>query len=111
LRGVATDAGRFARVIRGKSIKTTISDKAAPCPLDHVNRQFKAPRRNVLRLSDFTYVATWTEFVYIPFVIDAYARRIVCWRLLALRTQVSCSTRWSRPARSPTDPSRPARAS
>ncbi|WP_114361132.1 MULTISPECIES: IS3 family transposase [Rhodopseudomonas] len=67
-------------VIRGKSIKTTISDKAAPCPLDHVNRQFKAPRPNVLWLSDFTYVATWTGFVYVAFVIDAYARRIVGWR-------------------------------
>ena len=43
-------------VIRGKPVKTTISDKAAPCPLDHVNRQFKAPRPNVLWLSDFTYV-------------------------------------------------------
>ena len=43
-------------VIRGKSIKTTTSDKAAPCPLDHVNRQFKAPRPNVLWLSDFTYL-------------------------------------------------------
>lgn len=63
-------------VIRGKPVKTTISDKAAPCPLDHVNRQFKAPRPNVL----FTYVATWTGFVYVAFVIDAYARRIVGWR-------------------------------
>ena len=63
-----------------KSVKTTISDKAAPCPLDHVNRQFKAPRPNVLWLSDFTYVATWTGFVYVAFVIDAYARRIVGWR-------------------------------
>jgi len=67
-------------VIRGKTVKTTISDKAAPCPLDHVNRQFKAPRPNVLWLSDFTYVATWTGFVYVAFVIDAYARRIVGWR-------------------------------
>jgi hypothetical protein len=67
-------------VIRGKSVKTTISDKAAPCPLDHVNRQFKAPRPNVLWLSDFTYVATWTGFVYVAFVIDAYARRIVVHR-------------------------------
>src|SRR5215475_11389182 len=57
-------------VIRGKSVKTTISDKAAPCPLDHVNRQFKAPRPNVLWLSDFTYVATWSGFVYVAFVID-----------------------------------------
>ena len=67
-------------VIRGKSVKTTISEKAAPCPLDHVNRQFKAPRPNALWLSDFTYVATWTGFVYVAFVIDAYARRIVGWR-------------------------------
>src|SRR6476620_6826765 len=41
-------------IIRGKSVKTTVSDKAAPCPLDHVNRQFKAPRPNVLWLSDFS---------------------------------------------------------
>lgn len=66
--------------IRGKSVRTTMSDKAAPCPLDHVNRQFKAPRPNVLWLSDFTYVATSTGFVYVAFVIDAYARRIVGWR-------------------------------
>ncbi|MGY3695721.1 transposase InsO family protein [Bradyrhizobium sp. USDA 3240] len=64
-------------MIHGKPIKTTISDKAAPCLLDHVNRPFKAPRPNVLWLSDFTYVATWTGFVYVAFVIDAYARRIV----------------------------------
>ena len=67
-------------VIRGKSVKTTISDKAAPCPLDHVNRQFKALRPNALGLSDFTYVATWNGFIYVAFVIDAYARRIVGWR-------------------------------
>ena len=67
-------------VIRGKPVRTTISDKAAPCPLDHVNRQFKAPRRNALWVSDFTYVTTWTGFVYVAFVIDAYARRIVGWR-------------------------------
>lgn len=64
-------------VIRGKPTKTTISDKATPCPLDRVNRQFKAPRLNVLWLSVFTYVATWTGFVCVAFVIDAYARRIV----------------------------------
>ena len=44
-------------VIRGKPVRTTISDKAAPCPLDHVNRQFHAPRPNALWVSDFTYVA------------------------------------------------------
>ena len=68
-------------VIRGKSIRTTIGDKAAPCPLDHVNRQFHAPAPNLLWLSDFTYVATWSGFVYVAFVIDAYARRIVGWQV------------------------------
>ena len=67
-------------VVRGKPVRTTISDKAAPCPLDHVNRQFHAPRPNALWVSDFTYVSTWTGFVYVAFVIDAYARRIVGWR-------------------------------
>ena len=68
-------------VIRGRRVRTTISDKAAPCPLDRVNRQFRAPRPNVLWVSDFTYVATWAGFVYVAFVIDAYARRIVGWRV------------------------------
>ena len=66
--------------IRGKPVRTTVSDTAAPCPLDRVNRQFQAPAPNLLWLSDFTYVATWTGFVYVAFVIDAYARRIVGWR-------------------------------
>ena len=68
-------------VIRGQPIRTTVQDKAAPCPLDHVNRQFHAPAPNMLWLSDFTYVSTWTGFVYVAFVIDAYARRIVGWRV------------------------------
>ena len=46
-----------------------------------MNRQFQAPRPNALWLSDFTYVATWQGFVYVAFVIDAYARRIVGWRV------------------------------
>ena len=67
-------------VIRGKPVRTTISDQAAICPLDHVHRQFHAPAPNRLWLADFTYVATWSGFVYVAFVIDAYARRIVGWR-------------------------------
>ena len=67
-------------VIRGKPVRTTVQDKAAPCPLDRVNRQFQAPAPNVLWVSDFTYVATWTGFVYVAFVIDVFARRIVGWR-------------------------------
>jgi putative transposase len=68
-------------VIRGRRVKTTVSDRSAPCPLDHVNRQFKAPRPNALWVSDFTYVATWQGFVYTAFVIDTFARRIVGWRV------------------------------
>jgi putative transposase len=68
-------------VVRGKTIRTTISNAAAPCSLDRVNRQFKAPRPNALWVSDFTYVATWAGFVYVAFVIDVFARRIVGWRV------------------------------
>ena len=67
--------------VRGKPVRTTISDKATLCPLDRVNRQFQAPRPNMLWVSDFTYVATWQGFVYVAFVIDAFARRIVGWRV------------------------------
>ena len=70
----------LAGVIRGKPVRTTVSDRAAPCPLDRVNRQFWAPAPIMLWVSDFTYVATWAGFVYVGFVIDTYARRIVGWR-------------------------------
>src|SRR6201996_4743430 len=66
--------------ILGKPLRTTISDKAALCPLDHVNRQFCASAPDRLWLADFTYVATWAGFVYVAFVIEAYARRVVGWR-------------------------------
>lgn len=68
-------------VIRGRSQRTTVSNKADVCPLDLVNRQFKATAPNVLWVSDFTYVSTWSGFVYVAFVIDVYARRIVGWRV------------------------------
>ena len=71
----------LAGVIRGKPVRTTISDKAAPYPLDHVNRQFHALAPNRLWVSDFTYVSTWGGFVYVAFVIDVYARYIVGWRV------------------------------
>ncbi|MBB4615369.1 helix-turn-helix protein [Novosphingobium taihuense] len=66
------DLGRQG-VIRGKPVKTTISDKAAACPLDQVTRQFHAPAPNMLWVSDFIDVATWSGFVYAAFVIDAWA--------------------------------------
>ena len=66
---------------RGKVVRTTIPDKAMPCPLDRVNRQFKADRPNQLWVSDFTYVSTWQGWLYVAFVIDVFVRRIVGWRI------------------------------
>jgi len=68
-------------VIRGKTLKTTHSNPAVPCPRDHVNRQFNAPAPNMLWVSDFTFVSTWQGFAYVAFIIDAFARRIVGWRV------------------------------
>ncbi|WP_449229764.1 IS3 family transposase [Azospirillum argentinense] len=68
-------------VTRGKAMRTTISDRTTPCPADRVNRQFQAPRPNALWVADFTYVATWQSFVYVAFVIDTFARKIVGWRV------------------------------
>ena len=62
-------------------MKTTIPDTSVPCPRDKVNRKFRAPAPNMLWVSDFTYVSTWQGFVYVAFVIDVYARRIVGWRV------------------------------
>lgn len=67
-------------VRRGKAVRTTIPDPKAPCPLDRVNRQFRAERPNQLWVSDFTYVSTWQGWVYVAFVIDVFSRRIVGWR-------------------------------
>jgi len=68
-------------VRRGKVIRTTVSDMKTPYPLDRVNRIFKADRPNQLWVSDFTYVSTWQGWLYVAFVIDVYARRIVGWRV------------------------------
>jgi putative transposase len=67
-------------VIRGKKVRTTVSDSSVPCPLDRVKRQFRAERPNALWVSDFTYVSTWQGFVYVAFIIDVFARRIVGWK-------------------------------
>jgi len=68
-------------VRRGKTTVTTVSNPKAPCPLDKVNREFRVERPNALWVVDFTYVHTWAGFVYVAFVIDAYARRIVGWKV------------------------------
>ena len=67
--------------VRGrKFVRTTIADEAALRPQDLVTRQFKATAPNQLWVADLTYVATWRGFVYVAFVIDVFARRIVGWR-------------------------------
>ena len=68
-------------VMRGKAVRTTRPDCAAPCPLDRVNRQFAAQRPNQLWVSGFTYVSTWQGFVYVAFVIDVFTRCIAGWRV------------------------------
>ncbi len=74
-------------VVRGKVVRTTVAAAKAPCPLGRVKRQFKARRPNQLWVSDFTYVSTWQGFVYVAFVIDVFARRVVGWRVgSAMRT-------------------------
>jgi transposase InsO family protein len=68
-------------VVRGKKVVTTNPDTSQPCPDDKVNRVFKADRPNQLWVSDFAYVPTWSGTVYVAFVIDVFARRIVGWRV------------------------------
>jgi transposase InsO family protein len=67
--------------VRGRKVVTTTPDAARPCPEDKVNRTFHAERPNRLWVSDFTYVPTWSGTVYVAFVIDVFARRIVGWRV------------------------------
>ena len=76
-------------VRRGAKCWTTISDDALDRPADRVNRQFVATRPNQLWVADITYVATWLGFVYVAFVIDVFARRIVGWRVSrSLKTEL-----------------------
>ena len=75
-------------VVRGKKVITTNPDTSLPCPDDKVNRLFMAERPNKLWVSDFTYVPTWSGTVYVAFVIDVFARRIVGWRAsTSMKTQ------------------------
>ena len=73
-------------VMRGKRVRTTIPDQSAPCPLDRVNRHFKAERPNQLWVSDFTYVSTWQGWLHVAFVIAVFPRRIVGWRVSSSMT-------------------------
>lgn len=77
-------------VVRGRGIKTTFPSNLAERPLDLVNQDFKVTRPNALWVADLTYVATWRGFVYVAFIVDAFARRIVGWRVShSLRTDIS----------------------
>jgi putative transposase len=69
--------------VRGKPRRTTIADAAAARPADLVSRQFAPPAPNRLWVADLTYASTWSGFAYVAFVIDAYARRILGWRVAA----------------------------
>jgi putative transposase len=69
--------------VRGRAWIPTTQASETPRPRDLVDRQFVATRPNQLWVSDFTYVATWSGFTYVAFVIDVFARRIVGWRVSA----------------------------
>ena len=77
-------------VVRGETKRTTIPDEDAARPADLVDRSFEADRPDRLWLSDITYVPTWSGFAYVAFVIDAYSRFIVGWRVSnSLRTDLA----------------------
>jgi transposase InsO family protein len=79
----------LAGAVRGRRSKTTVPDETADRPLDLVERDFTASRPNQLWVSALTYVATWRGFAYVAFVIDAFSRRIVGWRVsTSLRTEL-----------------------
>jgi transposase InsO family protein len=77
-------------VRRGRVRRTTTPDQAAPRPADLVERDFSASRPNQLWVADLTYVATWSGFVYVALVIDAFSRFIVGWQASrSLRTDLA----------------------
>jgi putative transposase len=77
-------------VVRGKRTRTTLPAAVAARPGDLVDRQFSAPAPNRLWVADLTYVATWSGFAYTAFIIDAFSRRIVGWRVAAtLRAELA----------------------
>jgi putative transposase len=69
--------------IRGKAKKTTSPDPGGLRPPDLVQRRFGSPAPNRLWVADLTYVSTWSGWAYVAFVVDAYARRILGWRVAA----------------------------
>ena len=93
--GLTVDKDRIARIMaelgirgasRSRSMITTRADTTSPRAPDLVKRRFEADRPNELWVSDFTYVATWSGFVYAAFIIDVYSRMIVGWRVASSMT-------------------------
>jgi len=88
VRRLMRDLG-LAGVVRGRARRTTIPAPVAQRPADLVERQFTAPAPNQLWVADITYIPTWSGFAYAAFVIDAFSRRIVGWRVATtLRTEL-----------------------
>ena len=80
----------LAGVVRGKVKRTTVPADVAARPGDLVDQTFSAPAPDRLWVADLTYVATWSGFVYVAFVMDVYSRRIVGWRAsTSLRTDLA----------------------
>lgn len=71
-------------VVRGKRKRTTVADELDERPQDLVDRDFRAPAPNRLWVADLSYVSTWSGFVYVAFIIDAFSRSIVGWRVSGL---------------------------
>jgi putative transposase len=84
-------------VRRGKPHRTTTADTTAARPADLVERSFSAARPNQLWVADLTYVATWSGFVSVAFVIDAFSRMLVGWQASrSLRTDLALDAwRWA----------------
>jgi len=80
-RGAAHEPSGAAGCPPRQTVRTTVPDRSVPYPLDRVNQQFVADRPNQLWVSDFTYVSTWQGWLYVAFVVDVFARRIVGWRV------------------------------
>ena len=82
----------YQGLVRGKPVITTNPDKALPCPEDRVNRAFHASYPNQLWVCDFIYVKTWQGDVYVAFIIDVFARRIVLRRCSGWKVSTSMTT-------------------
>ena len=101
LRREGTDIGRdqvgrlmaglgLSGAVRGKVRRTTVPSELSPRPADLVERIFAAPAPNRLWVADLTYVSTWSGFCYTAFIIDAFSRRIVGWRVsTSLRAELA----------------------